>query len=313
MPSSNPFTLSDAALGRGMSLVVVDPDGDQYEVKIGGAAAKYLATAWADTLQSIGDRELVPYSPEVVIRSGENRGLVITDDLREENEIVEELLDATDRPKVKPSEVSGELYLYAVVSDTRAGRLAMIKKKNPTRRASAGKALFFADDELRELDADPWELDPLFDLVVSAKGGYALNTFFFEQLFADAARLRAKIRPWVTGIAKQLPMSKASKELLVKACDDSPRLRRRLRAIAHRKHIAKVSIADVKRHVREMGIPGKDFVRNNELVVTEQNVGELLRILNEDLTRGGLTHDRFWIESKEPMQRRARATTPKSY
>jgi len=311
MSASSPFALRDAALGRGMSLVVVDPDGAHYEVKTGGDAANYLATAWANTLASLEERELVPYSPEVVIRSGENRGLVIRDDLRKENEIVAELLDDTDRTKVKPSDVSGELYLYAVVSDTKAGRLAMIKKKNPTKRAGAGKALFAAGDELRELGADPWELDPLFDLVVGANGGYALNTFFFEQLFADAARLRAKIGPWVAGIAKQLPMSKASKELLVKSCDESPRLRRRLRAIAHRKHIARVSISDVSRHVREMGLPGKDFVKQGELVVVEENVGELLRILNEDLTRGGLTHDRFRIESKEPMQRAAARTAGK--
>jgi len=44
-----------------------------------------------------------------------------------------------------------------------------------------------------------------------------------------------------------------------------------------------------------------NFVKNKQLVVDEHNLGELLRILNEDLARGGLTRDRFRIESKEPM------------
>ncbi len=139
-----PFSLTDAALGPAMSLIVVDRDGVQYEVKTAGEAARYLAEAWSGTLEALGDRALVPYTPEVVIRSGEKRALVITDDLREENEVVEELLEDGDRPQIKPSEVGGELYLYAVVSNTKAGRTAMIKKKNPTKRARAGKALFAA-------------------------------------------------------------------------------------------------------------------------------------------------------------------------
>jgi hypothetical protein len=297
-----PFALADAALGGAMSLIVEDRDGIQYEIKTAGDAARYLAEAWAETLAALGERELVAYTPEVIIRAGEGRALVIIDDLREEHEIIEDLLADGDRAQTKPSEVSGELYLYAVLSDTQAGRIAMVKKKNPTKRARAGKALFAAGDELRELDADPWELDLFFDLVVGARGGYVLNTHFFEQLFADADRLREKIGPWVSDIAKQLPMSGASCDLMIASCDASPRLRRRLRAIAHRGHLPRVTVRDIRRHVQEMGLRPADFVKNNQLVVNEDNLGELLRILNEDLTRGGLTHDRFRIESKEPMR-----------
>jgi hypothetical protein len=297
-----PFKLDDARLGPGMSLVVVDPGWRQFEIKTAGDAAAFLTESWSGTLDDLAERELVPYTPEVVIRAGEGRALVINDDLREEHELIDELLGDDDRPQVSPSEVSGDLYLYAVISDTAAGRVAMIKKKNPTRRARRGKALFGAGDELRGLAEDPWELDPIFDLVVGVTGGYALNTFFFEQLFADADRLRIKIGPWVDDIASQLPMSAGSHDLLVAACEDSPRLRRRLRAIAHRGHLPRVTLADVRRHVQEMGLRPSDFVRGQNLVVDDQNVAELLRILNEDLTRGGLTRDPFVIESKEPYQ-----------
>jgi hypothetical protein len=296
-----PFKLADAGLGPAMSLVVVDHELNAFEVKASGEAAAYLTGAWAMTLEQLGSRTLVPYSPEVIIRPGEGRALVISDDLRVENEVVELLLGSDDRPKVGPKDVSGELYLYAVVSDTTAGRVAMIKKKNPTRRAAGGKAFFGAGDELRSLSEDPWELHPTFDVVVGEDGGYALNTYFFEQLFADAERLRAKIGPWVDDIVKQLPMDSQQRDLLVERCDQSPRLRRRLRSIVHRGHIGRVKLADVRRHVREMGLEPTDFVSNGKLVVNEDNVDEMLRMLNEDLTRGGLTHDPFRIESKEPM------------
>jgi len=52
--------------------------------------------------------------------------LVIANDLREENDVVEELLADDDRPQVKASKVSGALYLYALLSETQAGRIAMI-------------------------------------------------------------------------------------------------------------------------------------------------------------------------------------------
>lgn len=80
-----------------------------------------------------------------------------------------------------------------------------------------------------------------------------------------------------------------------------PRLRRRLRSIAHRGHLGRVTLADIRRHTKEMGLTSTQFVKNNQLIVDEDNIAELLRILNEDLTRGGLTRDRFRIESKEPM------------
>jgi hypothetical protein len=288
-----------------MSLVVVEREGvelDDSEVKISGDAGQYLASAWAQTLEELSAREMVAYSPEVVIRAGEGRAVMINDDLREENEVIDLLLADVDLPLVRPDAVDSDLlYLYAVVSDTDAGRVAMIKKTNPTKRARGGKRWALARDELRLMSDDPWQLHPLFDLVVSDDGGYALNTTPFEQLFADAERLRAKVDEWVDGIANRLPMSKRQRDLLVVRCRESPRLRRRLRSIAYRGHITRVTVDDVRRHVREMGLPTRQFVRNGQLVVDDANVDELLRVLNEDLMRGGLTRDPFVIESKEPL------------
>jgi hypothetical protein len=301
-----PFEFKDAELGDGMSLIVVERSGDEFgefEVKVAGDASDYLAGSWCRTLKGLKDRELIAYSPEVVIRAGEDRALAIHDDLRAEHEVIELLLGDSDRPKVAPENVeSGSLYLYAVVSDTNAGQVAMIKKTNPTRRARQGKKWALAGDELALMSDDPWQLHPTFDLVVNEDGGFALNTFFFEQLFADAELLRAKVGDWVEGIADQLPMDNAQRNLLADRCRDSPRLRRRLRSIAYRGHIANVSISDVRKHVREMGLSPSIFIRSGRLFVDEAHIEELLLVLNEDLMRGGLTSEPFRVEGKEPMQ-----------
>jgi hypothetical protein len=300
-----PFDLEDASLGEGLSLIVVERDGgdfDESEIKVASDVRRFLESAWEQTLGELEDRELVPYSPEVVIRAGEGRALVINDDLRAENEVIDLLLEDADRAQVAPDEISAEdLYLYAVVSDTDAGRVAMIKKTNPTRRAHGGKWWALAGEELALMSDDPWQLHPAFDLVVTEDGGFALNTWFFEQLFADAERLKSEVGDWVDGVADALPMGGAQRKLLAERCRESARLRRRLRSIAYRGHLDRVSIDDVKRHLRQMGLPPKRFIQNGKLVVEDANIAELLHVLNEDLMRGGLTDDPFRVEAKEPM------------
>ena len=178
----------------------------------------------------------------------------------------------------------------------------MIKKKSPSKRAVRGKAWFLADDELTAIASDPWELESLFDVVVGEGGGYALNTHFFEQLFADSDRVRAKVAPWVGNIASQLSMSQASQDVLIAACESSSRHRRRLRAIVHRGHIGSVTVDAIRRHVRRMELDPSDYLDSAGVFVNDSNVGEVLHILNEDLTRGGLTDEPFRIESKEPLR-----------
>ncbi|HVE67018.1 MAG TPA: hypothetical protein VNB64_00410 [Solirubrobacteraceae bacterium] len=198
---------------------------------------------------------------------------------------------------------SASLYLYGVVSDAHAGRVAMVTKTNPTRRAGQGKKWALAGDELALMSDDPWQLHPTFDLVVNEDGGFALNTFIFEQLFADAELLRANVDDWVEGIADHhLPMDDAQRNLLAAQCRDSPRLRRRLRSIAYRGHIANVSISEVRKDVREMGLSPSTFIRSGRLVVDDAHIEELLLVLNEDLTRGGLTSEAFRVEREEPME-----------
>jgi hypothetical protein len=296
-----PFPLADAAIGESLSLLVVSKNGSVYEVKMSGDVAAYLAQSWDQTLEALNERDLVAYSPDVVIRAGEDRAVTLAPDVLEDNEVVDIVLADVLHDPVSPTAVPGDLYVYAAVSVTTAGRVAMIKKRNPTKRARSGKRFFLASNELRVLQDDPWELHPLFDFVVSAAGGFALNTTFLEQLFADSDALRAKVTPCVAGIGKHLPMSSESRDLLIARCNASSRLRRRLRAIALRGHLNRVTVAAVRNHVKAMGLNPALYTQGKRLLVSDGTVEELLRILNEDLTTGGLTGDPFRIESKEPL------------
>jgi hypothetical protein len=302
---SFPFSLSDASLGHGMSLVVIEQHGNELadaEIKASGEAWTYLAESWARTLDVIADAEPVDYSPEVVFRREDNQVLVINEDVREENASARLLLDNADRPMKTPAAVNAdELYLYALVSTTTAGRLAMIKKTNPARRARQGKRWALAHDELSLLEEDPWQLHPTFDLVIGETGALALSHTYFEQLFKDAERLREKVGDWVDEVHAALPMTDSQKAVLVARCRDSSRLRRRLRAITNRGHLNRVTITEVRTHARRMGLDPKHFVKFGKLVVEHANADELLQLLNEDLFLGGLTGDRFRSGGKEAI------------
>lgn len=299
------FDLDDAHLGQGMSLVVIERLGRtfiDYEVRIAGDVSRYLADAWENTVEEFAAAEQVPYSPEVVIRAGEGRVLVIEEDLTAENDIVAVLLEDVDRPVRAPSEVNAErLYLYAVVSTTMAGRVAAIKKQSPAKRARGGKRWALASAELVLMEDDPWQLHPTFEMLVALDGAYAASVSAFEQLFAEAERLVEKVDDWVEEVAAALPMDADQRNVLVERSRESSRVRRRLRSIVHRGHLQRVGIADVRRHVRAMGLPVAEFVHNGRLVVDRANADQLLQILNEDLFVGGLTGDRFRSEGKEPV------------
>jgi hypothetical protein len=272
-------------------------------LKIADDAQKELESAWSNTLEAVDDDEpLVDYSPDLNLRGDDPRIPVMNTDLAEENEIVAALLDDVAFELEAPNEIStDDLYLYALVSDTKAGRVVMIKKQTPAKRAREGKWWALAGKELRVIEEDPWQIHPRFDLVASTDGAYVLNLSKLDQLLGDSQILTQRVGDWVVQLAGALPIGDGQDTTLIKRCEESSRLRSRLRAIHSRGHLSEVSIDDVKVHAERMKLDPADFVEDNCLLITEANVDQLLKLLNEDLFTGGLTGDPFVSGGKEPM------------
>jgi hypothetical protein len=244
----------------------------------------------------------VKYSPDLLFRAGNPRIPVLSKSLAEENEIVADLLADADRGQEAPRQVSAKhLYLYALVSDTEeAGRVVMIKKQTPAKRASDGKWWGLPGDTLKRMDADPWQIHPYFDLVVSADGAYVLRLEALDQLLGDSQILVEHVDGWVAAIATSLPIAEGQADTLIDRCKSSSRLRNRLRAINSRGHLTRVTIDKVEEHAKRMQLEPADFIKDDELVVSDANADQLLKLLNEDLFTGGLTGDPFVTDGKEP-------------
>jgi hypothetical protein len=308
MAVAKPFTATKAALGGGLSMIVVErrskTNSSIVELKTAADAQVELKKAWNETLQLISnDSNLVAYSPDLVMRVDDPRVAVMSNDLASESEIVAAVLADSDRGLEAPKNVAAEhLYLYALVSDTKAGRVAMIKKRTPAKRAREGKWWALAEKELRLIEDDPWQIYPTFDLVVCQKGAYVLRLGALDQLLGDSQILMQRIGDWVKAVAASLPIGKGQDAILVERCEESSRLRQRLRAIHSRGHLSRVSIAEVKAHAKRMKLKPADFTKGNKLLITETNVDQLLKLLNEDLFTGGLTGDPFVSGGKEPLR-----------
>lgn len=307
MAVTRPFTSDAAKLGDGLSMLVVErPSRKSFsiaEIKTSDDAQAELVNAWQTTLDKIADDgALVKYSPDLLFRAGDPRIPVLRKSLASENEIVAALLANADRAQEAPKEVSAEhLYLYAVVSDTaQAGRVLMIKKQTPAKRASEGKWWGLPSKELQRMEADPWQIHPFFDLVVSEDGAYVLRLSALDQLLGDSQILVEHVDGWVAAIATSLPIAAGQADVLIDRCKESSRLRNRLRAINSRGHLTRVTIDKVEEHAKRMQLKPSDFIKGDELVVSEANADQLLKLLNEDLFTGGLTGDPFVTDGKEP-------------
>jgi hypothetical protein len=288
-------------------LVVERPSRASYsvaEVKTAADAQEELSRGWARTLELIAEQEnLLNYSPDLVLRSGDPQIPVTQTNLVDESEVIAALLAEADRPEQAPRAIASEhLYLYALVSDTAAGRVAMVKKQTPVKRASAGKRWALAGKELTVIADDPWQIHPHFDLVISAHGTYVLRLAALDQLLGDSAVLLERVGAWVSAVADSLPIAAGQGETLIARCEQSSRLRVRLRAINSRGHLSRVGIGEVEAHAKRMKLDPKEFIENGELLVSETNADQLLKLLNEDLFTGGLTGDPFVSGGKEPLR-----------
>jgi hypothetical protein len=110
-------------------------------------------------------------------------------------------------------------------------------------------------------------------------------------------------RRWTNGSAQSpnvLPLAGDRADRLAGRARTDSRLRRILFSIQARGHLANVTVDEVRRHVEVQGLDPAKFVKGNELVFDEAEPAILLKVLNEDLVRGGLTDEPFVADRKAP-------------
>jgi hypothetical protein len=143
-------------------------------------------------------------------------------------------------------------------------------------------------------------LDDYFDLIVSEDGIVAVSQHHFELLFRETPALQQRIPDWVQAIEDHLPLAADGAQRLAERAATDGRLRRRLRSIVERGHLATVTPERIRAHLRQAGLDPARFLDGDQLRFDDSNAFDLLYLLNEDLFQGGLTDAPFRSNRKSP-------------
>ena len=287
-----------------LTLIVARRSNDRVvggHVNVARDAAAALRKTAEDALLDLDRRIRRDYDPDALLEAGEY--FVIPRSKLEDSFGVLELLDRGPAADLlTPDEIAerSQLFYASVIGKDPSARLAFVSKSNPARVARSGNFFTPQHEVLTHLQEDVFLFEDRVDLIVSAKAVVVFNQSAFEQWFRDTPALLEKVDEWIGGISAHLPLAGDGADRLAERARTDSRLRRVLYSIQSRGHLAKVTVDQVRRHVSAQGLDPDRFVKGNELVFDDAEPATLLKILNEDLFRGGLTDEPFVADRKAP-------------
>ena len=205
-----------------------------------------------------------------------------------------ELLPAQDLLRKPPF-----LFYAVVIGDDPQSRIAFVRKMSPTRTLDAGKLLFAYGNRLTRVTEPLLAIEDHFDLIVTKEGIAVLNQTVFEALFRDAETLVERYPVWASSFST-LGLSDLQTKVLVERCQRDSRLASRLRQIYESGHLAagQVTKTQVLKEADRVAGGRARFLKNGELDFGCQDASALLKLLNDDLFVGGLSHQPFEAGSK---------------
>lgn len=190
------------------------------------------------------------------------------------------------------------LFYAIIVGQDANNTVAFVTKSNPARVAQRGHVLTPSGNVLTRIETPVFLFEDRIDLVVDHERLIIRNQLAFEQWFRDTPALIDKVGDWIGGITAHLPIDGDGAQRLKARAKDNSRLRRVLYVIQKRGHLEHVPMSRIRSHVAAQGLDAATLIRGNKLVFDEADPALLLKLLNEDLFKGGLTDEAFIVDRK---------------
>jgi hypothetical protein len=303
MQVESPVDLGALEIPDEFSLIVVWKVRDGFdggEVRVAQSVAGHLRSACKRTVARIRERELREYTPDMHHESEE--ALVSADtNLIADSPLAALLLPITPLALVNAQSLPRRaLLLYAVKVRVGGVDIAFVRKSNPRTVAKPGRMFALLGDTLARIGGPVFGLDDYFDLIITEAGIVALAQHQFELLFRETPALQQRIPEWVGEIERHLPLAGDGGQRLAERARTDGRLRRRLRSIAERGHLADVTVDRVRQHLHDADLDETAFLDGDRLRYDDANPFALVYLLNEDYFQGGLTSVGFRSDRKSP-------------
>jgi hypothetical protein len=190
-------------------------------------------------------------------------------------------------------------FYAVVVGNDPATRTSFVRKVNPTKSLDVGKLWFSFGERLTKVEQPLLSLDDHFDLIVTTEGIAVLNQGVFDSLFRDAETLVQRYPVWAQAFST-LGLGTDQTDVLVERCRRDSRLAERLRQIHESGHLAAghVTLEQVLNEADRVAGGRTRFLSDGRLDFSGQDVTTLLKLLNDDLFIGGLSHLPYEAGSK---------------
>lgn len=268
-------------------------------VPTSGEVAEELRDVCSDTLQLLSNLDHRQWYPDAGQDSHEYL-LASLSQLGEDSEVLRAVRETEWDVLGADTLPSRNLLFYALVAGPSNRRITFLRKYNPRRGLKRRLVALFTKD-LTKIQDPLFSFDEFVDMVIDPENGVAiLNLGAFELLFRSSPEMIAKIPEYVGDIASVLPMHADAMSTLAEIAERNNSVRRRLQAIVARGHLSSVTMSDIRSELSQNDLDPDRFVKNDQLTFDKAEAKDILKLLNEDLFRGGLSNEAFQVERKSP-------------
>lgn len=268
-------------------------------VNVADDAREALRASADRAVEDLETKDVRQYDPDAQLEDGEYFLLdraAVEDSMR----MLAFLDGGPESPLLSPDDVAErpQLFYASLIGQDVGRRLAFVSKSNPAKVVRSGLFMTPKHDVLTRIDDDVFLFEDRVDLIVNHDQIVVFNQPAFEQWFRDTPVLQERVRDWIGGITQHLPLDGDGADRLAERCRTNSRLRRVLYSIQARGHLKDVSIARIRQHVRSQGLDASRLINGGKLVFDDADPTTLLKLLNEDLFKGGLTDEPFVVDRK---------------
>ena len=206
------------------------------------------------------------------------------------------LSDASSLDQMDAADLGKRSFLFyaAVVGDDPAARTSFLSQWNPYKAALSGRLLASFGDRLRRVEGPLLAFEPAFDMVVTASAVAVLRAAAFEKVFRDIDSMKARVPVWGDAVAQALPLDDASAEVIKQACEKGVRVARQARSLFERGVLeVRFETPSLETEMRRQGLEADRLIQDGKLVLQEDDVFDVLKLIDEKLYRGWHT-DTAW-------------------
>lgn len=273
------------------------------KLNVGGDLQDYLEQIVERTDTLIGSAHLESYRPDGGDAEPDVYFVAKRDDRIDETLIGElsrgEDLDIADEPELRKR----HLACYAIAVGAGQNQRIYVRRQDPVKLANKRLFASLMDGPLTELVSPVLAFDEYIDVVIEHDRVIVLNPKGFESLFRDSEAVLAAVPKWVDELRVHVSFSEASVDIIQAAVRRNSVHRNKLIAILDSDHVAALTPKRIRKRMRQHGLDHEELFVGDTLHLTEESLGDVLKLLNEDLYRGDFSDVHFAASGKRPFRR----------